>query len=142
MAICQPVCDYVNIFTTGTAVQVVDSITQDRLYSQGVHHVPDTMCWIPSVKPRGLSQEPAYSDDPSFCYCSKPNVTGQALNVKEEKAGIWVFPEGGETPSSWGPLLQFHHLPNPQRLWPKFIYVQALGWFLASGLFSPQWHLK
>lgn len=90
---CQPVCNnvsiffYVSILTIGTTALVVNStsLAQARLCTpKRIQQVPD----LPTLKFRGLSQQPTYSDHSLSSHPLKPNVTGTVLNAKEEKADM------------------------------------------------------
>lgn len=56
---------------------------------------------------------PTSPDHPSSCHLSKPNITGQVLDAKEEKAHVEV---GWDPTLQVGPLPQFQPLPPPHRL--------------------------
>lgn len=92
-------------FTTGTAARALDSTASLRpeCTPKGAQHLPD-----PPREIQGPRQQP-----PSQTTPPPAPFKGTVLNAKEEKADM----EGRGTPlSRWGPLRQFHPLPNPHGL--------------------------
>ena len=117
-----------SILAAGTAALAVHStsLARARLCTpQGVQHVPD---------PPGNSGG-SVGSLPTQPLLLLPPLEGKVPSAKEEKADT----EGVCDPlSRRRPPHQFHPLPNPHRLCLSFIYIRALGWFLASGPLPPQ----